>query len=506
MPSTSSGQYCIGSFNFIETELFPNNPSLLALEDDLDVDSLALNLNGNLYRLSSYEELPFKNKRELIELLGCFYDFDYDTDLIYGTVIQVFADLEIWPGVDRLSLVEYYDCGRRAYLLLTPKGLYRCYPSTEIDRETNALITVDEVRARVFREEYITEVDSNGFVDLIFPTLYETVTEQVLVKDAYDTLYATQVVFDTLYDAYLNYSTNCPEAIIQIDSFLHTTQEAYEYFQWSAPEFDLVSELVLGYTEVNDNWLYKRTWQNDSVPLVARSVRYYPKDLISIPDNYYFFNDILLDSIVQPSIDTFIGPYLLPCKPNYKAAGFYCYNETDITLSNYVNRSYLKLVQSALSQINEQDAKYTRLTLNKIANLEELDSSCINIDTIKHMRLVVRESPKLVRESIAAQYGTIEYQIPEYPIEIKVTPGFNNSIDVLTTHPETEVIAETKVNVPANYNNCHRRFLEQALFLRGYLQTMNPDDESYYRALMQLQYEGGFHLGVIDVTLIGLLR
>lgn len=503
--NTLYGQYCLGSFNYLESEYASSDTELILIEDDISFDDQELHFRNTVIALQTIEYIPFDSKTELKEQLGCFYDYA-DCDLVNGTIIKVGLAENLIGSVAEFTLLELYDCGIRRYKLLTDIGMYSCNSTAEIDRENSSFVTVYEKRASTYQKRYVTSADTNGYVDLAQPATFETVTEQVLEKQGYDSLILKEVVFDTTWISYVTETSNCPTAELESFTYEYLEVEAYNTYDLLPAGFSNTTETVLSNEEPDSLYYYKREWKDNPIKIKERSVTYLPRGFTATPAGVYFFEQLDLDSIVIPAVDTVIGPYLELCDIGYVAAGEYCYSNSLGSTYSYRERSYQTLSSPARALLNPLPEKYGSVTVDLILNKDSIESSCVISDTTFVAQLIVKEQASVELMEIPPAYTTIEYIKYVNPPILNVTPGANEIVEITTEIPVTQAIGPVDVYMPVMLEPCQKKIVIKALNERGYLDTLDPDDTTFYEAILQFQIDGEFHLGLISLSLIAITK
>jgi len=466
-------QYCIGGFRFVESELGNVDSEELVSEDNISFDEEEFLFRDERIAVDSTTYVPFANKQELIAKLGCFYDYS-NCDILEGTIIHL-SLAEAFLSNKELTIVELNDCGTRRFWVLTERGFYRAYSVPEIDREEKPLTSIKTQRASSYDSYFVVDVDTTGFVEVEELATYAPVEEIVLEKSGYDSLALSAAVFDTIWIEYINESSSCTEAVMEPITVVHTKKEAYKTYELDPPKFEKVTEEII--SEDEPLYYYKREWKDTVVTLQDRVVSYSPAGFSSEPDGICFFDHLLLDSLVEPQIDTIIERYLEVCDARYSPAGEYCYINNLQNAYQFKTRSILRFAEHGESKMIDVPEQLDTIIINRISNKDILDSGCIKYDTFRLQQLALKEPP-----------------------------GDNETIKVTTQIPATEIIGLVETYMPISLEPCQKKIVISGLFERGYLTTKEPDNLTFYEALVQFQLDAEQHLGLISLTLIALLR
>ena len=202
-------------------------------------------VNGTTLNLNDVETYQTGNKKSLINHFDCIYSFDRFEDL--GIFTASTMELE---SIGQLIVVTHHE-SNEAYLMIG-SGVFLVVTCGE----SSDCITPRYRQAIVADVDYSLVAIPEGAEYSITPPILETVTEQVLVQDAYSIGTVIPAQFETISEQRASVYTNiCPEynAIpIQIEEEV-LVKEGYSTLRINPAEFELVTEQVLasdGYIDV----------------------------------------------------------------------------------------------------------------------------------------------------------------------------------------------------------------------------------------------------------------
>ncbi len=496
----TTAQRCLDFFRFEPTEMYPSYDTLLTSQDQMYFDDAFFIFNNVQKEVGTLEMWAFHSKEELVDRLGCFYDFPRVTDQMFGWVTEVYVPDHIVRDIDFIQVIEYYDCGSKDVLVYTSRGLYSAGEGLYSDFAESTLKTICPIFRDTIDRDYVIAVDTMGYVELLESEIYyDTIIEQVLISDSYDSLFVIPAVYDSIFETIISETSTCPEAILELDSISYVSKPSEQVYNIEQAILETRTEQVLEKEIQAGIDFYKREWQTGSVPLIERSVNYSYSLNDSMVRGPYFFDYLDIDSTVIPSTDTVISSYLDVCLSGYTAAGAYCYKETE-KLYEWEERSYLRLAIPASSMKENLAAVENKVYYTRVANKSGIDHSCVDTTEIRYSYLELVQPAQVDKISIPAIYGTREYYRAESAPEYLIIPGDEERITIRTIVPESQELCEIESLLPVNYDSCLKSYTIKELYRLGYLEHLLPSNLDYYSAVLQFQQDRHQLLGVMNRT------
>ena len=263
---------------------------------------------------------------------------------------------------------------------------------------------------------------------LIQEAQFETVTEQVLIKDAFNIINVQDPKFDTINQIILiEQQVTCPNTAAIFETFIESIKviDAHDIQIPFPPTFEIFTEqyqvkaaysgldtLSLDVEFGEHELVIKEAYKNWKWKLIDSSL------IKDSPNSCLFFETEAFDkeSIFKNSLI-----YTNSCPEGYDQEGNLCY-EVELVPAEYQTRSLLLLNEPAYTMQRIFDAQYHKYEKTIISNIDDIDSSCIEeiFDTVQYLKLKL---PSVVNSlSFDAKYGTIERQILTDNLRISINP------------------------------------------------------------------------------------
>ncbi len=502
----SAQEHCLSNPLHISTELFPNHFGELNAQDYLIIYSDSLEFDGLKYKIQDFTSSPFENKDDLLRIFACKYDFFNASENISGELI----DYQIEENIPRIGhdfqFVQFNDCGQIEYYIYVDDGLYRFLNIPNfIEANVSNLEISNEEEIMV---EYAHNPDTSAVVYFIEEPEFETVTEQVLVKEAYNVLEVLPNEHIEVLALFYNENSTCENAVFDTIYEQVLMREGGVSFEIVPAQFEVLSELVLAQNEYNGHGFYERPRQ-DSFVISLRSsyVELNGYNVDAGCDKFDFFECINFDFQLIPSMDSVVYDVFEKCADGFISAGKYCYSNSGVVPWIFEEREYERLAVPATAIQTAIPDEYKTIALIRIANKNELESDCIEIkyDSIPYHKILTPAS--ITSTLIPAVYGTRQYKLYQNGGVIGVESGEEDTyFEVSTIHGGSVELKEFTSNIIFNDSACNFDAIKLRLIEVGYLDESDFDNlQAVHLAALTFQIDNDLPLGVFNDVFMNIL-
>lgn len=471
----------------------------------LEYFNQVLIINGEELEVEELDDLFFENRAELDVILGCSFPLGKDFYESISGKIKAF-DLDAVAndnGIQKLDYITFDQYGREfKFVMINRTYLYEFVNSVTHILQPAIYYEEGLIGAQLF--EYIPPSELSGEFTLISEAIFETVTEQVLVSDAYSELTVVPAVFETAYHYYYSELSECSDAIIEMESTNFISQEEYFELEAVSAELATYTELKLDIQAYNGPSYFKREIINlDSLKQV------YVKRLVieSMKEDCYNLNFIRCANYVELKDSTIavseVGNAYLPCPSVYKSAGEYCFNQELEVPATYKQRDYLKLVTPAITISTVIEAEFNTVEISTVINKEDLDESCItySYDSIPYYKLV--SPPTVMVTNVPATYGTVTYSLLyEHPV-FEAVESDEQVQTIMIDADENIIFVEDHLNLQTVDLSCmHETIKSRMVELSLAAEADEIYSKEYYQAIIEYQQSQKIEIGAVDKTLL----
>ncbi len=480
-------------------------PAIFNATTTLEYLDQILMIDGSPQEVEELEVHFFDNRGELDIILGCSFPLAHD---FYASVSGEILAFDLNEdhnsnGIQKLDYISFDQYGRKfKFVLINRTYLYEFVNAVTHILQPSTFYEQGVIGPQSF--EYIRLSEISGDFTLISEALYETVTEQVLVSDAYSKLIIVPAEFETAYHHYYHESSDCEDAIVETESMNFIAREEYSELQIIEAELATVTELSLDAHAYYGPTYFKREIINlDSLKLI------YTTNLVidSMKEDCYHLNFLRCANYTEVLDSTTSVPELgdayLPCPTDYSSAGVYCYSQEIEVPATYKQRDYLKLVTPASTISTVVEAEMETVEVSRITNKETIDESCITYayDSIAYYKLV--SPPTVAVTEIPASYGTITRSLLHEPPVFEAIASEEKVDTIIVQTDENILTVEGHLNLQNIDLLCMHETIKRRLVE---LSLANEEDEiygkAYYQAIIEYQQSKQIKIGAIDKDLL----
>ncbi len=498
------GQICDFHGKVLEIEGEPTI-DLFDASSSLEYVDQTLYINQEVIAVDDVEETNFDSKAELEQILGCSFFVGKDfNSTINGHIVGFDLDTDTnGDNLHQLDYITFDDYGRDfKFVLVNKTFLFEFVNSVSFVWQPAMYYERSQENATDFEYVDISEID--GDFQITKEAIFETVTEQVLVSDAYSILTIVPSGFEVEYHTYYNETSTCADAIIEEVILDFVIKENHTALEVNDAEFDVVTELRLDVHAYSGPGFYKREVINLDT---LKNVFIVQLEIESLKEDCYNLNFIncsnyieIKDSIAETSD---LGLGYEPCNAPFKSAGEYCYHEDVDVPATYKQRSYTKLIMPASTSSQNVNAEYTTLTVTRVVNKDELEESCIDVsyDSIAYEKLV---NPATVEvQEVPAEYATVESKlIKEYP-EFVAVESDEEAIIVMTEEVESITKIDNHLKLQTVDLTCIHDAIRSELIALAYANSdISILSKEYFQAIIDFQQDHDIPIGAIDENLL----
>lgn len=469
--------------------------STIAPETTFTIQNDSLYLNGNSSKAIYKYTFVYDEFIRLKAHFKCIHPFDalshiavysidtYDTEMGELSIVNSTLDEVGYMVLDGVFFL-IADCSSRL-----------CYDILYQDEEL------------VFQEYYeVKHIDS---VYIESDVTFETVTEEVLVKDSYDTLTISsashqeqEIVIETNQVGTCDSLTYTYETVI--DSFI--IKERYCELEIIPAVFEEREEYVLdheSYEKITDHFLLSDSIKIDTILTHPSFVSWDIEGL-----NISSENPIIATSFIPRNVEAVSKTYPSQqfygsCPDGYDRYEVICKKTIEVP-AKYSSRTYQKLVQNTTVECNPIPDRYKYYTRSKIIQTGQIPEGCIErtYDTLSFEKL---HSPaNSVRTAVPTAYGTRTYLKVNNPDPIISIQTTIDSISIYKKQSESNELHEVICYDSIDENLISK--ISQKLIEKGVpIQEKDYPHSDFWVPLMEFQKENGLLIGRISESLLEFL-
>lgn len=468
-------------------------------KSSITVSPESLIIGSDTIIASSVETVSFANLKELDILTECTFDINTDFhSTATGEIIQYSFPANSY-GISKLDHIRLVDFDRTIeFTFINKQYLYEWINKQDYISRSSRFYSVDTNAVSTMR--YVAEDNIIGSLTVTSDPVYETVTEQILLTSAYDSIIVTPSMFATEYYHYEIESSTCPEAVIEEVSEVVLVKDEHVVLSVTDAVLTDVNETVYEVVPYDGPRFYERQFLDlsDLDQVFTKNIEI---TSIETPCEYGDFIRCSEIQLIQDSITyaTDLGSVYPACIEGYRNAGKFCYNFDAESAGTTTTRSYPKLDSPASVSNIIVPAEYKTITYHQVTNKDELDASCImtTTDSVAYQRLVAPAVSEVI--DIPATYGTREWMRVLTPtmFEVDATPEQVDSIVVNIGDVVTRKFGSSPHAVFQPY--CmHEKINEKLKALSYVTDACAPLSVEYYNGILQFQKANRLWMGVID--------
>lgn len=494
---------CLRYHHFVPSQLYPDNPLTFDIRFSLtwQGDELLVEDTPTAYTATTRDSL---SRAELSIELTCLLKLESISPLAHGTISDIHLATALPPLDQDFTLITITDLDITYYYLLQSDGLHQLKPCLHTEKFQSQIVRWDTIL--MLTDSFVYLTDTSTHIDML-DIRYDTLRENILVKEAYSIADTIPITIDTLVEyVSLGQTSNCAAAIIDTIEEVLIKEREYARYEIDSAEFETVTEQVLTLADgptldyfISDDLDTTTLRVNEKVKTASLVWlgSCSPQDMLPCWD---------IETKTEFTLDTNIHVLsYAECPEGYKRAGKYCYKYIPDANLEFETRTYQKLIQDLQIHVIAIPAVYRTVYTTSVRNSQELPASCIQ-EVVDTNLIISRNFPFPDVISVPAEYGIRSYVLYRSGKSEEDFESLFQDRYYVFEKLEREIKSSTTIVDRVPLHDCLRDRLAAALWVRGYLDTEHVDLSTLAKALTQYQYEHNLPMGTVDLTTLSHLN